>query len=205
MKKLIFIFCITILAVNTLKSQDKIYLRHDTINARIIENGIKSYKYQIGNSLIEEIKKKHVLRVEFANDSVVDFGSTNLRKLKPRNIGIACFLFVEQGIETEFQYNGFVNSTVAINGTIGFDMEGEPVFSFGPRFYINRLAVKSRVAPYIGVQAGIGSNYGPFISIPYGIDVVFKCGLNLALEMNYRLSSFYGPVPGLGIKAGFAF
>lgn len=205
MKKLILLFTICFISLGSLKAQDKIYLRHDTINARIVENGIRSYKYQIGNNIIEEIRKKQVLRIEFANDSVVDFGSTNLRKLKPNNIGMGCFFFLEQGLETEVQFNRYVNSNVAINGTLGFDINWDPVLAIGPRFYVNRLNAKSRVAPFIGFQVGAGNVYGLFISIPYGIDVVFTSGFNLALEMNHRITSFYGSVPGIGIKAGFNF
>lgn len=205
MKKLILLFTICFISLGSLKAQDKIYLRHDTINARIVENGIRSYKYQIGNNIIEEIRKKQVLRIEFANDSVVDFGSTNLRKLKQNSVGLGCFLFPEHGIETEFQYNRYINTVIAINGTIGFDLHGKPLFSFGPRFYINRLYAKSRVAPFMGVQAGRSTEYGSFISIPFGIDVVFTSGFNLALEMNERIIPIYGSVPGFGIKAGYNF
>lgn len=209
MKNLLFIIVILIFSLGSLKAQDKIYLRHDTINARIVENGIKSYKYQVGNSIIEEIRKKHVLKVEFANDSVVDFGSNNPRKIRPFSFGFYISHYLkDDSFCIDFKMNKFIKPYFSLGGGAGIDLNSNAFFSFGPQFYFNKVMSKQRLVPYAGLHVGIArveQDNLPALMIPFGLDYISKNGFNIALEFNYRMiydndNQFVG-----GIRIGMNF
>lgn len=207
------IFLMTIFFTGYGYSQDLIYLKSDTISAKILEYGIKVLKYQESEMPIKEIKKNKVLRLEYSNGTIEDFGSKNPRKIRPISIGILIsdYLFEEMFL-VELELNYFYTPYLAQGINIGIDVNGNCFATTGPKYYLNKIHSDKRLTPYIGCQIGTAfwiaeiKSAGLVLQVPFGLDYITKKGYNFALEFSPRLLTNYADGLFLiGLKFGKCF
>jgi len=196
MKKLVLIFTVVLMTMfinGQVFSQDIIYLKGDTISAKVIENGLKTIKYQNDNLPIQEIRKRNILRLEYSNGEIVDFGSSNPYKISPLNVGIVISKYIgEEMFLAEIDFNYFFKPSFAIGANIGIDVNGNTFLTAGPKCYFNKNILKRRIIPFIGLQAGIVSsvddikNPGFAIQLPFGLDFISSKNYNFGLVFSPR-------------------
>jgi len=193
------------------QSQDLIFIKNDTINAQIIEIGLEKMIYQEKDMPVKTIRKRDVLRIEYKNGIVEDFGSTNPRKIRPYNIGIVLskYIFENEMIMAEAEFNYFIKPYFTFSYNAGIDDNLNMFFSVGPRYYINRTCSSNRLTPYIGFQIGRGSNLESLdqslllLECPIGLEYISKSGFNFGIKLSpIMVSESPDPFILLGLKFG---
>lgn len=206
------------------QSQDLIFIKNDTIDAKIIEIGLENLVYQEADMPIKVINKNKVLRIEYKNGIVEDFGSTNPRKINPYNIGLVFATLPDDYdmIKIDAEFNYFVKPFITISCNAGFDFEQNLYYSVGPRYYINTTHSKIRFTPFLGFQIGkinYSNNYGYYSSdllhfepksitfeFPIGFEYITRDGFNFGARFNPML---LGKIPDVfylfSIKFGRSF
>jgi hypothetical protein len=211
MNKLLLVFSLTIsIATGQAYSQDLIYLKNDTVEAKVLEIGTRRIKYQEKDLPVRELRKHDVLRLEYSNGATEDFGSMNPRKIRPLNIGLVFSNYPPEDIYlAEFELCYFLKPYLAVSLNTGISTNGNAFVTAGPRYYINKIHSDHKIVPYIGFQIGVGfiDDQGQaFFAIqwPFGIDYITKKGYNFALEYSPRSIINYdgGPSCTIGIKIG---
>jgi len=211
MKKLNCLFiAFLLLSAEIAFSQDRIYLRKDTIDAKIQEIGLKRLKFQEKDLPIKEIRTLDILKIEYENGVVEDYGSTNPRKIRPLSLGILVSNFIfEEDFIAEIEMNYFIKPNFTLSVDVGPDIFGNIYLSAGPRYYFNKLHSTRKLVPYVGCQAGVVYTGGYsnedqlFIQLPFGIDYLTKRGYNFAIEIKPMAISKYAYSSDLiGIKVG---
>jgi hypothetical protein len=213
MKKLILITLVALWAMLANKqafSQDLIYLKDDTISAKIIEYGERYLKYQEAEMPIIEIKKRKILRLEYSNGKYEDFGSKNPRKIRPLSIGIVVSDYLEEEMFlAEIGVNYFHRPYLALSTNFGIDVNGTLFITTGPRYYFNKTHSAKRLSPFVGCQIGIVSSVYdldiclPIVQLPFGLDYVSQNGFNFALELSPRFVTYYkGGLWLIGLRFG---
>jgi hypothetical protein len=210
MKSLLFtFFFVAILAISPCYSQDLIYLKNDTIRAKILEIGIKHIKFQEIDFPVKEIRKRDVLRLEYANGAIDDFGSMNPRKIRPLSMGLVISDFLPEDMYlAQFELNYFLEPYLTLSFNAGIDTKGNNFLTGGTRYYFNKTHSKHKLVPFIGCQVGFGyvqedNSTGFLLEFPFGIDYITKAGYNFSIEYCAGSLSNYEALPDrLGFKIG---
>jgi hypothetical protein len=209
-KALYFGVAMTLVFVGQAYSQDVIYLKSDTINAQVLEIGLRRIKYQEKGLPVKIIRKRDVLRFEFSNGVYEDYGSMNPRKIRPLNTGIVIsnYLFADSFL-AELELNYFYKPYLTLSFNPGVDVVGNMFITTGPRYYLNRIHSDKKLVPFIGCQLGLWSaiddlnTAGFVIQFPFGFDCITSKGNNYALHYSPRLSpDFNDSYSSIGIKIG---
>lgn len=200
---------LSVLAGKQAFSQDLIFVKNDTISAKVLEIGHSFVKYQEEGSPIRWISKRKVLKFEYANGVVEDFGSRNPRKIRPLSLGIyASSEIYRDAFLFDLSANYFVRPYFSVNFSVG-TIADAGIWTIGPRYYLNKTHSAKRLTPFIGLQAGQiflidkpEANLAT-VMLPLGVDYIFKSGFNVALECKPMLiSEFEDAIILIGIKVG---
>lgn len=175
----------------TVKAQDKITLKNGSeLSVHIIEKSDSEIKYLLGTPTTSKTvfftKLKNLKTITYDNGVIDLLSSLNPRYKYPVGIttGISLLASENEGgmLTIGADYSFTPNLGFEVN--LGTDLESDPYYSFGAKYWFANKYTKSAFSPFTGLL--IGGQYGVnFWEVPVGISYITKFGFQTSFHLSY--------------------